>query len=231
MVWSAKHLIPEENSGKISFGVVALSPYAYRMEDGSRHGLLFETSELIIKDAGLSGDLHLLPIKRLLRNISNESIDCSLVAGTPKVKKTFRLIEAIGQEFMAGVFPRAGVSIKTYADLAGLIIAVPRGVMFDPLFDQDKSLKKFYAKGYDEAIKLLSLGRVDAVAGSLTTYEISAKADDIPNGDIFGRPLVFYKTPLWLGCSHNRPSAEKIDRLRSTVIKLRKNGTFNRVFR
>ncbi len=171
-----------------------------------------------------------MPIRRLLQEITDGRIDCSLIVGTPLVKKTYNLIEPLGEDLVAGILPHKSKMISSYEDIQDMTIAVPEGVIFYPRFDNDLAVNKIRTSGYDHALKLLALGRVDAVAGSVTTYQITANMLGPPFGNVLGDPLVFYKTGLWFGCSPKFKDSEAIALLRASITKLRDNGKIKNIF-
>ncbi len=218
-------LIPAQAlSASVRFGIMGQPPYGFWSGNGEARGYLYDIADAILARAELPGDNRVLPHKRLLSALESGERNCSLFAGTPEVRKRFRLVEPLGCTLQAGILPAAGIDLKRYEDLSNLSIAVSRGVSFNTRFDNDSALNKVVTKNYYLDAVMLKRGRVDAVAGAISSHLFNLRKLGWSVADV-GTPLVFSELPLWLACRPDDPAPESVRRLQDAVRGLREDGT------
>jgi ABC-type amino acid transport substrate-binding protein len=64
------------------------------------------------------------------------------------------------------LYPLTGQQISTYDDLSGLIIGKTQGTRLIDIFDHDDKLNLLEVTNYKQAVNMLNIGRIDAIAGS-----------------------------------------------------------------
>lgn len=217
-------LVYAQTSDTVRFATMELTPYGMIAKDGTTSGYLYEVSNLILKTAGFPPRNTILPIKRVIKGLMIGDFDCSIFAETPFAKENFRLLEKIGKKLKVGVLPAKGIKLHSYEDLRDMKIAVPLGISLSPKFDSDKELIKISSSDYFQAVKMLSKGRMNAIAGALDSLRYSARQIDLDPDQIFDQAFLFLDLDMWLTCPNKNLAPESIERLRSAVRKLRKNG-------
>ncbi len=208
----------------VRFATMELVPYGMIASDGTITGYLHEISNLILKTAGYPPQNAVLPIKRVIKGLVIGEFDCSIFAETPYAKDNFKLLEKIGKKLEVGVLPAKGIKLNVYEDLSDIKIALPLGISLSPKFDTDKDLEKISSNGYFQAVKMLSKGRVNAIAGALDSMRFSARQIGLDPAQTFDKPLLFVDLDMWLTCPNKKLAPEAIERLRAAVRKLRKRG-------
>lgn len=233
-IFFVTHLSAENNSADpdrdtVRIAIMQLAPYGMIDKDGAVSGYLYETANLILQTANFPAATDVLPIKRVINGLQNGGYDCSIFAETAYVKKKFPLIEKIGKKLEAGILPGAGIIVNQYQDLSDIQIALPLGINLSSQFDADKNLHKFETKGYNEAIQMLSKGRVNAVGGAIDSLRYNARKNGLDPNTIFGKPYLFFIVDIWLVCPENSLSQPVIARLRKSIISLRKSGAIQKI--
>jgi polar amino acid transport system substrate-binding protein len=221
---------PDQSSAReVNFGVMELTPYGLKDKNGILSGYFYELAQVLLADTGLAHEISLIPLKRLMFEVSEGREDCLFIAETHLAKERFRMIEPIGKDIQAGILPEAGRVISKYDDLVDYTIGVPIGVAIHKQFDTDDALAKEVTPNYASSVKMLLLGRVSAIAGSIDSFRYYARQLGKNPKFVFGEPLVFARIPIWLACGKAGPSDAVIERLRASMQKLRNNGTFKRL--
>jgi len=222
---------PTNNSDtdRVRFANLELAPYGYRDETGVSKGYLYETTNLVLETAGYPADNIIFPVKRMIKSILSGDKDCSIVAETPFAKSNFQLIEKIGKKLEIGVLPRAGITVKNYADLYNHTIALPLGISLSSKFDSDEELLKIKTKGYLESVNMMESGRVETVAGALDSLRYNVRRKNLDPSVFFGTPYLFIQLDIWLACAPNRLKETTIKRLKNAVISLRESGKIQEI--
>ncbi|MBT3360043.1 MAG: transporter substrate-binding domain-containing protein [Rhodospirillales bacterium] len=220
---------PKTSENTVSFATMDVPPYGFKNAKNQQEGYLYDLGERVLNEAGFNTHQAVLPLKRLIEEMKIGRRDCTFMARTPLVQRIFRLIEPIGKELEAVVVARAGIPINRYDDLIGLRIAVPLGISFDPRFDNDKSLTKVPTKDYQQSVKMLIGGRVDAVAGALDSLTFNLRQMGLDPKEELDEPLVFNRVSLWLVCRADGPKKAKEIRLQDAVRELRENGSITKI--
>jgi len=206
-----------------------LTPYSFTDENGEPSGYLHDVMIAVLKEAGLSQKIKLLPLKRLLQGFKSGRHDCTLIANSPTAQSVFRIIEPIGKKLQIGVLPAFGRVIENYEDLKDLKIGIPLGVSFDKGFDADKNLDKIQTNDYVENVKMLNHGRLTAIAGSIDSFYLDARKLGLDPDTLFGEPYVFISLDLVLACAKESPSKDVISKLKQSVQNLRENGQIQKI--
>lgn len=100
------------------------------------------------------------------------------------------------------VLPGAGRWIRSYDDLNGLRIAVKNGVPYSPRFDGLTTFQRVATTSYIQSVKLLRVGRVDAVAGSWVSiaYAMAKTAHHVPDRE---GAFILLEREVWLQRARN----------------------------
>lgn len=218
------------DASQIRFGIFDHPPYAYKNENGAYVGTLYEVASAILERSGLQGVNQVLPSTRLFQQLSKGSTDCSLMIKNNITQANFNLIEPIGEIVSTGITPRQGVDLKEYEDLSNLKIAVPRGIYIYEPFDNDGGLNKVWSTNYEHSASMLLRGRVDGMAGVVESLLFNTRKLGMAPDEI-GESLVFSRYPIWLLCAHGSVPSEILERLKTAVASLRKEGTIRKIFK
>jgi len=213
---------------EVGMFVMELVPYGFTKENGEQTGVLLDVLNEIRDVSGVGLPVKTLPLKRLLLTVLKDMKSCTLVIDSPIVIDNLDLIEPIGYELTAGILPLFGVKLTDYSSLKGKLIAVPLGVQFDEEFNTDTSLNKVSTPEYINAIKMMKVGHVDAVAGAIPVLKYLATKEGL-HAQFFDQPLILVEKDMYLACSFNLTKNER-RKLQQAVMGLRLSGKTQKFF-
>ncbi|MCJ8339155.1 MAG: transporter substrate-binding domain-containing protein [Pseudomonadales bacterium] len=218
------------NSSEEDVGMFVMEqiPYGFQRENGENTGILLDVLNEIRDSSGIGLPIQTLPLKRLLATLLKDMKSCTLVADSPVIIDNLDLVEPIGYTLTAGILPVAGVVLKDYSNLKGMLIAVPLGIQFDEKFHSDHTLNKVSTLQYIDAIKMMQAGRVHAVAGAISILKYIATQEGL-NAQFFDRPLIIVEKSMYLACSFKLTKSQRT-KLQQAVISLRSNGKTQYIF-
>jgi ABC-type amino acid transport substrate-binding protein len=178
--------------------------------------------------SGIGKKHTLIPSKRLGIKMISGSPVCVIVANTPDVTIQ-SLVAPIGYSLKMGILPRIDSGITDYKSLTGKTVAVPLGVQFDTVFHNDKSIIKVSPPQYINAIKMLKVGRVDAVAGALINLKSIAIDVGMQDKDL-ATPIILSQNNVYLICSKEILKTTR-QKLKETVEHLKATGEIQTILR
>ena len=202
-------------------------PYGFMNDNGEFEGVLYDVMNQIIEHSNIGDTNIVVPSKRIFLTMSTKKKSCALLANTPDISDSFVLIEPIGYPLLTGILPRAGIKLPNYASLQNRIIAIPLGIYFDERLDKDETLSILRPLKYTNAIKMLKLKRVDAVAGAIPSLLYIAKEEGMSANE-FDEPLVFKSFEVMLVCTDDL-TQDILVRLKQSVIYLRDSGIIQKI--
>jgi len=213
----------------LRFGVMELTPYGFYDKQGNPQGDLFEISHEILKEGNFEGGVVIEPIKRLTKRfLVKRDLDCFIAGDVPFIRDRYAMVEHTGIDVEFGILPRRGVTLSTHEDLKSLRIGLPLGVTIGSQFDHDETLKKVQVKDYETGMAMLARDRIDAIAGVIGSLQVSGKRRGVTSQS-YGSPMITKRVPLWLACRHEYLDAKKEAAIRLVTVKLRENGTMDRI--
>lgn len=216
----------QEERPPLRFGIMALAPYGYQDAEGRWRGNLYEVAQAILKRGGFEGFVEVVPVPRILQP---GRLDCTITASVEAMENKTTRVASLNQTMRAGVLPVEGLSLNSYADLMGPSIAVPVGANLGLPFDADTTLTKIQVRNYENAMKMLSRGRVDAAVGIINSLLFSAKKAGIEQME-FGMPLVFRDLSVNVYCDPKSSAKVHWDKVKKTVNKLVNDNEIERIF-
>jgi polar amino acid transport system substrate-binding protein len=123
----------------------------------------------------------------------------------------------------------SGESLMEYEDLYKFeAIGVVRGAKYFPLFDDDTKLNKYEVSNYEQALEMLSLGRVDAVPGSKSMLDYLVVENEIEGVE---RASYFFEkdTQSYIAVSRISPAGRKIDKFKEIFNQLMDEGVIDNI--
>ncbi|WP_167740294.1 substrate-binding periplasmic protein [Parasedimentitalea huanghaiensis] len=217
-------------SQELDFATMDLVPYALRDDSSGRPGLIVEINKMIAEQANVSITDEILPIARALKNLEHGVTDCAVIALTPWSEENFIPIAEVLDKFDGTVVTRAGLPISKIEDLHGQRLAIPRGSFRKFPISTDPKIERVLTTGYEQSVRLLKAGRVDAIAGSEISLFFYLHSEEMDQQDI-GGILPFLQSSLWLHCAKGQVSPEARERLKQSTNSLRDRGIFKRLLK
>jgi polar amino acid transport system substrate-binding protein len=208
--------------------VIHNAPLGYLDVEGNPTGTHWDYLGAIAEHSGLCINKRLLPYARVRASLEQGGHDGGIMFRSEDLDSKTQAVAHI-RSLAVVVIPKHGVSIDTYGDLTGLQIGKTRSTRLNSRFDTDTTLRKYKLNNYEQAVKMIAAGRLDAVAGSqlVLSYQLN-KLDAFEKVDIKGSYVLGYQEQ-WLQLSDQSPHADKIPLLRSTVVRLKSEGVLDRI--
>ena len=213
----------------LQFDTLDIRPYGFETDDGLLAGNLYEIANAIAAEADIEIDNSLVPLSRVIMRIKNNRPMCTIVIRSGYSGKISVPVANIHIDLHAGVIPRKGIKLKTYDDLDGLIIGLARGTYIEHPFDSDETLQKHFLDGDLQAVKMLQMERVDAVAGGLSALKYNMKSIGMAL-DTVEEPLILVKRVFWLHCAKTLQDGNLFEHLRSATERLHKRGKIREIW-
>jgi len=227
LLFFAHPLLASNELKHITMFTMEQVPYGFKDDNGEFEGVLYDVMNQIIEHSNIGDKNTVVPSKRIFLTMSTKKKSCALLANTPDIANTFVLVEPIGYPLLTGILPRAGIKLPNYASLQNKMIAIPLGIYFDERLDKDEMLSILRPLKYTNAIKMLKLKRVDAVAGAIPSLLFIANKEGMSAND-FDEPLVFKSFETMLVCTGDLTQKTLI-RLKQSVIYLRDSGVIQKI--
>jgi polar amino acid transport system substrate-binding protein len=166
---------------------------------------------------------------RIWKSIENGDHDGGIVFRSPERSYLVEYVALI-KRFKTVVIPLTGQKISTYDDLSGLIIGKTRGTRLSDIFDNDDKLNILEVTNYKQAVNMLNIGRIDAIAGSalVLSYQLSQNNIPITNIDPTNHYAIGFREQ-WLQLSKRSKSDVDISKLQYAVKLMIDNGTLNNI--
>ncbi len=201
-------------------------PYGYISDEGQKTGILYEILDRIVKASDMTMPINIMPTKRLVSTMLDNEKVCSIFVNSPDTAP-FDIIEPIGYQVTVGILPASGIKLDDYSNLQGIIIAVPLGIIFDEKFHNDTSLNKVRPLHYINAVKMLKLGRIDAIAGAIPILKFLAKQQGM-SLSTFDKPLVMLRGEMYLFCTKSVHKKVR-DKMKEALIRLKDKGEIQKL--
>jgi len=143
-------------------------PYYYAdVEDSSVcRGVGVKILELLSRQTGVSFEMVNYPYARILKVLQSGQLDVALIFKNRMLRDDVYYIGPVATSQVL-VVRRGANQPQSYDELKALRgIAVIRKAQFQAKFDRDNTLKKTYVESYQQGLKMLKIGRVEAIIGS-----------------------------------------------------------------
>ena len=210
----------------VRFVIVDFPPYALHDDPEGRLGLMADIDIAIAERAGLSVTDKVLPMARAIKNLERGLSDCAVIALTPWSEEKFLPVAKILNRFDAIIVTREGLPITRVEDLHGKRLAIPRGSFSDSPISSDPNIEQVLTNGYEQSVRLLKAGRVEAIAGSELSIFYFFSFEEMRREDIGGiLPLIH--ASLWLHCAKEQLPDEVLIQLQQATDTLRLEGVFD----
>jgi polar amino acid transport system substrate-binding protein len=217
---SAVHAADRE----LSIGTIAVSPFGFLDSAGKPSGIMYEISNRIAEEAGLTFKNNITPYARTVLDLEYGNADVIIRynnADLPKVAHQVISVLAL-PSFIIG---KNSSSFLRLTDLHGKNVGVIRGGNFDADFTADTAIKKYAVNDYEQALKMMMAGRLDAVIGSNIGLYYTAQKLGITTSAL-SPPLVLSTQYFVLHVSKKTANEQLLKDLKGAVERLQKRDAF-----
>jgi polar amino acid transport system substrate-binding protein len=185
------------------------------------HGIYPEILKTLSARLGVPIGYAPTPLARTLFEVESGSCDFTITSWD-KARSDRVTPGAVMAYLDYGVLGRRDLALRSYDDLHRATVAVPRGLMIGEPFDHDPAIDKLPVANYEQAMRMVEEGRVDAALGSFVTLERIARLHGTRAR--FGPPLRLARIPLALQMNKDFAGTPRAAELERAVTALRQSG-------
>ncbi|MBB1270605.1 ABC transporter substrate-binding protein [Shewanella sp. SR44-3] len=185
-------------------------------------------------DSGYQLEYEFLPFNRALISVKKGVIDAMSPLYISESRKVFlHYSEPLGISQTALFFAKTKpIDYHNISDLKGLSIAIMRGASVNPEFDKSQDFTRVEATSYGQLVRMLLLGRVDAVVGEEFVVREIINNDKEFNGKakLAQANVALATQGLYVGVSKAAPDAvNKMAALNTGLAALKVSGRFSQI--
>lgn len=221
--------IPEIKVPDVKICTLGFIPYGIN-DEGNLSGLYYDMANLIVTNAGYSSVNNVTPYARIAKRMTFGKTDLTIMFRNPALDDYVDYVAPLPvQEVIA--IGLQGSSFNKVSDLSGKVISYIRGAKFNNNIDNNKNIKKHEVIDYTQGIKMLMMGRSNAIIGSLLPIKKAALALEKKENIkiVFGKPLILESRTPWIQLSKKSSNRIDIEKLQQSFLQLQKQGTLNRL--
>ena len=182
------------NSDTITLALHHNPPYSYTENTDKPKGVVIDILTPIAIELGLNLNVVQCPFARCIRLMRDNEVD--IMGSLMRTPERERMLEFITPAYMAlyssfRFYSLAGAdfTVSNYEDLQNKRIAVVRGAVYFPRFDNDRDVIKVATTSEGHALDMLTKGRVDLMLAVEQTTDQSLEAMQIPAGAVMKHPF------------------------------------------
>jgi len=165
---------------------------------------------------GVKFDVQDYPYARVIESMKNGRLDVAIIFKNKSIKNFVTYVAEVSKSKVI-IIPSRRFDLNSYEDLYSLhSIAVLRNASFERHFDSDDELNKFTMIDYEQGLKMMVLGRMDAIVGSKSGLEESINSLEIDSSK-FGNPFILNNKEWWLHVSTKSKYQYLIPELKKAV--------------
>jgi polar amino acid transport system substrate-binding protein len=210
-------------SRPIQMRTINVAPYGINTKNKSE-GIYYELAELLSLKSEMKTDHYIYPYSRIIHEMKYGLSDVTIMFKYDELNEYVDYLIPLPsiKNVIVGLNGNHFSSIK---ELKGKTIAYLRGAKFSAEIDHDKDIHKYLTSNLVNGIKMLVVGRVDAIIGPYQAILYAAKIAG-KRKNLLGSPLVVSERTPWLQISKKSKFRGKSEKLSLTFNSLLENGHF-----
>jgi polar amino acid transport system substrate-binding protein len=218
------------NDDTLTASMPSFSPFASFDENIKCEGTISKLLKMIFLRADIKLNLVNYPYARILHSLNSGALDTALIFKNTSIVQNVKYLGPVSKSRVI-VLTSADITINSYADLPALnAIAVIRNAHFDKRFDQDDTIKKVNVDSYEQGIKMLKYGRVDAIVGSLVGLKYSLKQENMEQKRL-DTAFILGEKEWWLHISKKSPYLKNIGEIEQAIKYLYKDDLVYQLYK
>ena len=207
----------------LSMYVVINNVSGYLNAEGKISGYHVDVIDELASRSGICIDKSLVPYSRALKGLKYGEYDAGIVVRQEKMDpKLIYLTKILTSKTV--LVPRNGITFSHYQQLSELIIGKLRGVDLDNTLAKSFNLLLIDLHSYEQGIRLLQKGRIDAIAGNSLMLGIVNKLGLVDTVD-FKAQLVLGKKEIWLAFSNKSSHIEQLNTVKQAAQAMVEDGS------
>jgi polar amino acid transport system substrate-binding protein len=164
-----------------------------------KKGIYYEVFSAFITKSLFRGEHRIYPYKRIIREMKSGGIDLTIMFKSDELREYVNYLVPLPplNNIVVGLNRSEIFSIK---DLEYKRLGYLRGAMFSHKIDSNKKIIKHMIPDFNIGLKMLELGRIDAIIGPYEALSYAAKYNRVTNIDFESSIPVSTRAP-WLQMS------------------------------
>lgn len=212
------------NASTLEIGTIGLPPYGIH-EQKTTSGLYYDLANLVTLGAGYQAKNKTSPYARIIKEIKFGAIDLTIMFRNPALDNYVDYVAPL-PSLKTVVIGLENKKFKNIASLRGKKIAYLRGSSFSDEINNNNNIIKYPINNYVQGIRMLMVGRADAIIGPLAAIMRSSRQFR-DKGLLLGEPLVVdHRTP-WIQVSKNSNKDIDIKKLKESFLQVQRGDILN----
>ncbi|MYM68930.1 transporter substrate-binding domain-containing protein [Pseudoduganella sp. FT55W] len=141
----------------------------------------------------------------------------------PELQASARRV-ALVASFEVGIVARPGIRLRALSDLRGKTVGQLRSADYFAPLEQDSAILKYSTNTMAQMVKMLALGRVDAVIGVRESLYYAFQTEGVA-AERIGDFLALTSREAWLHYANSNYDAATADKLAAAMRRLRDGGS------
>lgn len=203
---------------------VTLTAPLFGMErQGGPHGIFVDVMSELSRVSGVPITNVMAPKVRGQAMLKAGEADLMIGLDNADLQASARRV-ALVANFEVGIVARAGIRLRTLSDLRGKTVGQLRSADYFAPFEQDSAILKYSTNTMAQMVKMLALGRVDAVIGVRESLYFAFQEEGVAPERI-GDFLPLASREAWLHYANSSYDAATADKLAAAMRRMRDGGS------
>ncbi len=215
-----------KESRRIEIRTIAFLPYGIKQEN-DLSGIYYDLANLLASEAGYEANNDIYPYARIMLELKSGKTDMTIMFKYKELEDHVVYIAPL-PSLKIVVIGLKGSTFDSIENLKGKKLAYLRGVKFSDAIDSEPDIISIETNDFIQAIKLLMIGRVDAIIGPMSAI-LSAAIQLKVNETLFGEPLAVSERTPWVQVSKKSLDRVSVDKLRTLFEAFEKCGELEKI--
>ncbi|WP_373185144.1 substrate-binding periplasmic protein [Halopseudomonas sp.] len=212
------------------FLIAEVWPWGYLDENNQPAGLITEFASRLSSRAGIEMHYRVLPHQRVLANFRGHDGDYTMLFQNPVVDS---FAERVGLAQISDILlitPRDSRQKLTLAGLSGKRLGYIGGTYYGEAFSADRGIIKLPLSSLDQAIRMLELGRLDALITSDILLHHTLRQMQL-DPQAFRSRVLTRGHVAYLYASRDNTTAIHLPAIQAALEEMRDSGELDSIFR
>ncbi len=213
-----------------TFLIAEVWPWGYFDQNHEPAGLIKTFAARLSEHAGVEMNYRILPHQRVLADFRRNEGDYTMLFQNPEVDSFAERVGMVQVSDILLVTQRESQQSLTLGALAGKTLGYIGGTYYGEAFQADQSIVKLPLSSLDQAIRMLQLGRLDALITSDILLHHSLRQAQLDPG-AFRAQVLTRGHEAFLYVSQGSRNAVHVPKVRAALEEMRDNGELDAMFR
>ncbi|GGC85616.1 substrate-binding periplasmic protein [Halopseudomonas salina] len=213
-----------------TFLIAEVWPWGYFDKDNQPAGIIKRFASRLSEQAGIEMNYRVLPHQRVLADFSRSDGDYTMLFQNPEVDSFAERVAMVQVSDIMLMTHRESRLNLTLGALAGKTLGYIGGTYYGEDFHADQRIVKLPVSSLDQALRMLQLGRLDALITSDILLHHSLRQAQLDPG-IFRAQVLTRGHEAYLYVSHGSRTAAHVPLVRAALEEMRANGELDEMFR